>query len=92
MDIAGWRKQIDGIDRHIVELLNARAAAAAEIGKLKRNTEMPVYEPEREKQVLENIRQANSGPLPDLELQHIYERILDVMRSLQKHEMQDGRP
>jgi Chorismate mutase len=49
MDITEWRVKIDELDRRLVELLNERAQAAHEIGKLKRNTSMPIYEPEREK-------------------------------------------
>jgi chorismate mutase len=90
MDIPGWRKQIDEIDRKLVMLINQRAAAAIEIGKLKRNTDLPVYEPDREKQVFANVSAANSGPLSDGEIHDIYERVIDVMRSLQKHEMQRG--
>jgi len=33
------------------------------------------------------VRAANKGPLPDIELTHIYERIIDVMRSLQRDEL-----
>ncbi len=88
MDIAEWRKKIDELDIHLVKLLNARALAAKEIGKLKRNTSMPIYEPDREKRIFENVRKANEGPLPDSELQHIYERIIDVMRNIQKVEIQ----
>jgi chorismate mutase len=40
----------------------------------------------REKTIFENVRKANRGPLPDLELQHVYERIIDVMRNIQKIE------
>jgi chorismate mutase len=87
MDIADWRKKIDELDRHIVELINQRAHAAHEIGKLKRNTSMPIYEPEREKTIFENVRQANRGPLPDNELRQVYERIIDVMRNIQKNEI-----
>jgi chorismate mutase-like protein len=87
MDIAGWRKQIDELDRRLVDLLNQRARAAQEIGKLKRNTSMPIYEPDREKIIFENVRQANRGPLPDQELRHVYERIIDVMRNIQKSEI-----
>ena len=67
MDIADWRKRIDELDRKLVELLNERARAAQEIGKLKRNTQIPIYEPEREKIIFENVREANQGPLPHLE-------------------------
>ena len=88
MDIADWRKKIDELDRQMVELLNQRASAAQEIGRLKRNTQIPIYEPEREKKVFENVRALNRGPLPHHELQHIFERIIDVMRALQKEEIQ----
>jgi len=88
MDIADWRKKIDELDLRLVELLNERAKAAQEIGKLKRNTKMPIYEPEREKTIFENVRKANRGPLPDGELRQVYERIIDVMRNIQKLEIQ----
>jgi chorismate mutase len=87
MDIPGWRKKIDDLDRRIVELLNARALAAKEIGKLKRNSELPIYEPVREKTIFENVSKANAGPLPDKDLEHIFERIIDVMRAIQKDEI-----
>ena len=88
MDIADWRKKIDALDLRLVELLNERARLAQEIGKLKRNTKMPIYEPDREKLIFENVRKANQGPLPDHELRHIYERIIDVMRKIQQVEIQ----
>src|ERR1700749_4221295 len=91
MDIAGWREKIDELDLQIVELISARATAAQEIGKLKRSTSLPVYEPAREKVIYANVRAANKGPLPDIELTHIYERIIDVMRALQRNELAPGR-
>lgn len=87
MDIAEWRKQIDELDRKLVQILNERATAAKAIGLLKRNTQMPIYEPEREKQIFENVRRANQGPLPDRELVQVYERIIDVMRKLQRDQI-----
>jgi len=87
MDIADWREKIDELDRRLVDLLNQRAQAAQEIGKLRRNTSMPIYEPEREKIIFENVLKANRGPLPDSELRQVYERIIDVMRNIQKHEI-----
>ena len=87
MDISDWRKKIDELDRKLVELLNQRAAAAIEIGRLKRNTDLPIYEPEREREVIANAQRANGGPLTGRDLAQIYERIMDVMRSIQKHEI-----
>ena len=62
MDIADWRKKIDELDRKLVELLSERAQAAHEIGKLKKNVVMPIYEPDREHEVFENVQKANKGP------------------------------
>jgi chorismate mutase len=54
---------------------------------LKRNTDLPIYEPQREREVIENVQQINAGPLAGRDLAQIYERIMDVMRSIQKHEI-----
>jgi chorismate mutase-like protein len=87
MDIADWRKKIDELDRRLVELLSERARAAQEIGRLKRDTSLPIYEPDRERIVFENVQGMNRGPLPDRDLVRIYERIMDVMRNIQKREI-----
>ena len=84
MEISDWRKKIDELDEQIVRLINQRAAAAEAIGELKRAVELPVYEPQREQAVFEHVRAVNPGPLDDAELLHVYERIVDVMRTLQR--------
>jgi chorismate mutase len=87
MDISDWRMKIDALDLQIVELLNQRAEAARAIGKLKEATDMPVYEPQREDVIFENVRSHNRGPLPDSELVFIYQRLVAVMRCLQRNEL-----
>src|ERR1700693_1043072 len=84
MDIADWRRKIDELDRRLVELLSERAQAAVEIGRLKRNTNLPIYQPERERTVFENVQEMNRGPLRGRDLVRIFERIMDVMRNIQK--------
>ena len=91
MTLEELRSRIDVLDRQLVELLNERARAAQMVGHLKAATSLPVYEPNREKVVYANVRDANKGPLPDIELQHIYERIIDVMRALQRNELASER-
>ena len=91
MTLEELRDQIDVLDRQLVELLSERARAAQRIGHLKAATSLPVYEPGREKVIYTNVREANKGPLPDIELTHIYERIIDVMRSLQRNELASQR-
>jgi len=91
MTLEELRERIDALDRQLVELLSERARAAKMVGHLKAATSLPVYEPAREKIVYENVRAANKGPLPDIELVHIYERIIDVMRALQRDELASER-
>jgi chorismate mutase len=91
MTLEELRDQIDVLDRQLVELLSERARAALMIGHLKVATSLPVYEPAREKIIYANVRAANKGPLPDIELTHIYERIIDVMRALQRNELASER-
>jgi chorismate mutase len=87
MEISDWRKKIDELDGKLVDLLSQRAQAAHEIGKLKRGKGMPIYEPDRERTVFDNVRKVNSGPLPDRDLLRIFERIMDIMRGIQQQEI-----
>jgi len=87
MDIAEWRIKIDELDRQLVALINERAHCAEEIGKLKRNSSIPIYEPDRERIIFENIARQNQGPLSQVQLRQVYERLVDVMRQIQRDEI-----
>lgn len=87
MDIADWRKKIDELDRRLVELLSERAKAAHEIGRLKRDAGMAIYEPDRERAVLDHVAKLNPGPLPEADLRRIYRSIMDIMRKIQREEI-----
>jgi chorismate mutase len=84
-----WRKQIDDIDKKLVELLNDRARYADEIGKIKEQLGMEAYSPKREKEVLENIMKHNTGPLNNLALRRLFERIIDESRKLEREAMSE---
>src|SRR3954467_15904472 len=72
-----FRKDIDRVDEVIVRLLNERARVACEIGRLKKAEGVPVYQPDREKQVIEHVRSiAVEGPLGPEALVRLFERIL----------------
>ncbi len=87
MDIADLRRKIDELDRRLVQLINERAQCALQIGRLKRNSSMPIYEPDRERIIFDNISSNNHGPLSDMQLRQVYERLVDVMRQIQADEM-----
>ena len=84
MSLADWRRRIDEIDRKLVELLNERSKCALEIGKLKQQANLPLYQPDREKEVLQNAEQNNKGPLTDAAIRRLFERIIDEARSAER--------
>jgi chorismate mutase len=90
MSLADWRRRIDEIDRKLVELLNERSRCALEIGKIKQAEHLPLYQPDREREVLENAEQANSGPLSDAAIRRLFERIIDEARSAEREAMHSG--
>jgi chorismate mutase-like protein len=90
MNLSDWRRRIDEIDRKLVELLNERSRCALEIGKLKQAQNIPLYQPEREKEVLENAERENSGPLTDAAIRRLFERIIDEARSAERAAMHSG--
>jgi chorismate mutase/prephenate dehydratase len=65
MSLEELRNKIDEIDHRLVQLLNERARVVVEVGKLKNKADKPIYAPDREKEVLEKVTKANTGPLPD---------------------------
>jgi chorismate mutase len=83
-ELADCRQKIDALDVKIVDLLNQRTAIVHEIGRIKRQFALPVYEPKREDQVFENVTSHNPGPLTGDALKRIFERIIDEMRTIQQ--------
>jgi len=78
------RVLVDDVDRRLVALLNERTRVVQEIGRVKRQTNMPIYEPKREDQVFANISGSNRGPLTEEAVRRIFERIIDEMRMIQR--------
>jgi len=76
MSLEELRKRIDELDHQLVKLLNERARVVVDIGKLKNKTDKPVYAPDREKDVLARIVEANEGPLPDKCLVAIWRELM----------------
>lgn len=83
-DLDDLRKRIDLLDESLVRLLNARAACALEIGRVKREIGVPIYQPERENEVLRNVQAVNNGPLDQEAIKRLFERIIDEARHLER--------
>ncbi len=92
MNLTEWRRRIDEIDKKLVELLNERSRCALEIGKLKQKANIPLYQPDRENEVLANAERTNPGPLTDAAIRRLFERIIDEARAAERDAMHsDGK-
>ncbi len=87
-ELSHWRKKIDEVDLGILKLLNERTVAVQQIGRVKQMVAMPIYEPKREEQVFANVLGHNEGPMPNDAVKRVFERIIDEMRTVQKHQME----
>ena len=57
------RRQIDEIDRRIVEALCERGRVVSQVGEVKRAAALPIYAPDRERAVIDRAISRNEGPL-----------------------------
>lgn len=77
------RKEIDLIDQKLSNLLNQRLRIALEIGKMKKERREKVYDPRREKEILERLERKNKGPMKKEDLKKIFRMIMKVCRKSQ---------
>jgi chorismate mutase len=78
------RKKIDLIDQKLLGLLNQRLRIALGGGKIKKEMGKKIYDPKREKEILEKLSLRNRGPLKEDDLKKIFVAIIKVCRQSQR--------
>ncbi len=83
MDIKELRNNIDRIDGELTKLFQERMETAAQIAKFKADNNLPVFNKEREREVLNSVTASVS---PEIEgyTKTLYETIFNLSRSYQK--------
>lgn len=84
MTLKSLRLKIDEIDDKLLKLLNERASCAVDVGRIKITKNLPIYSPEREKQIIERLISKNPGPLQEHSIRTLFERIIDESRHLER--------
>ena len=84
MSVNKERKEVDSIDKKILELLNQRAKVSQRIGKIKLKEGQDIYSPDREKAVLDRLKSLSAGPLTPQAIDAIYREIMSSSISLEK--------
>ncbi len=77
-----YRKLIDQIDNEIIELLNKRGITVSKIGEIKKLLNLEVFQPEREREILERIKSQSKILKPE-SVKAIWKEILSASRSIQ---------
>jgi chorismate mutase len=83
-EIESLRRRIDEIDEQLVRLLSARAECALAVGREKKAAGLELYQPAREKDVLDHVQSINPGPLDDEAIKRLFERVIDEARRLER--------
>jgi chorismate mutase / prephenate dehydratase len=84
IEIERLRAQIDAVDDAILARLNERAALVADVGRAKQAAGAAVYEPTRERRIVERLRAENPGPFPSAALAPVFREIISGTRSLEE--------
>jgi chorismate mutase len=84
-DIDGLRREIDRIDQQLLELFAARVRAVLSVGDYKRARGIPVYDPERERSLLDSLCRATEPPLDADTVRRLFERVIDESRRIEQH-------
>jgi chorismate mutase len=92
MSIESWREEIDRIDGELLRLLNLRARIAIKVAALKKAAALPLNDKDREQEVLEHVRQANTGPLDERNVSRLFRRIIRESRRAQVRALQEDVP
>lgn len=85
------RDEIDRIDKELLTLITQRAQCSLQVADIKNaekapgdTTETLFYRPEREAQILRNMRELNQGPLDDETVSRFYREIISASLALEQ--------
>jgi chorismate mutase len=84
-DLESLRRSIDAIDLKLLELIGERVRLVLAVGDYKAKRGLAVYDPERERRLLERLTAAAEPPLEPGTVRRIFERVIDESRRLEHH-------
>lgn len=84
-ELEEYRKEIDSIDKELIELFEKRMNIAIKVGEYKRQNNLPIFNGKREEEVIEkNMRNLNNSNYSDI-TRRFFENIMELSRSLQQN-------
>lgn len=83
-DLDALRRSIDEIDSRLLALIEERIRLVLDVGNYKRQHGLAIYDPERERQLIERLTQEARAPLEPGTVRRIFERLIDESRRLEQ--------
>ena len=83
-DLAPLRARIDDVDSKILALVGERVKLAIEVGEVKRRHDLPVFDPEREKRLIERLVARKEAPLDAELVRRLFERVIAESRRIEQ--------
>ena len=74
------RDEISEVDRSILDAVNGRLELVAALRRHKREVGLPFVDPDRERQLLDDLASANSGPLSEDGLRELFSELLELTK------------
>ncbi len=87
-ELDALRRAIDDVDRRILDLIAERVGIVLKVGDFKRRRSLPIYDPERERTMIEQLIQVAPQPLNAEIVRRIFERVIDESRRIEQHNSQ----
>ena len=84
-ELEALRRSIDELDHRILELVAERVKVVLAVGQYKRENNLAVYDPERERKMLERLCGQAPEPLDADTVRRIFERLIDESRRIEQH-------
>ncbi|MCK4258906.1 MAG: bifunctional 3-deoxy-7-phosphoheptulonate synthase/chorismate mutase [Halanaerobiales bacterium] len=83
-EIQKLREELDVINKQLLKLLNRRAEVVQKVGQIKKENNLPIYDPEREQVMYAKIVANNTGPFSDETIEHLFKEIAKASTKLQE--------
>ncbi|HDD2754609.1 TPA: bifunctional 3-deoxy-7-phosphoheptulonate synthase/chorismate mutase [Staphylococcus aureus] len=84
--LESYRSEIVSLNHQILDLLSKRGELAQKIGEEKLKQGTRIYDPQREKEMLNDLIDSNKGPFDDNTIKQLFKEIFKASTDLQKSE------
>lgn len=84
-ELEAFRRSIDDLDQRILQLVAERVKVVLAVGQFKRENNLAVYDPDRERSMLERLCSQAPDPLDGETVRRIFERLIDESRRIEQH-------